>query len=165
MFTGDYIYNKCKTSHCIPCDVRYPSCEGLTDGIHAHVQKLWSPFYVVCYKERLVSEERCPADGEGRTQLFQPDLDQCVPLDLIPREHGGMLPECLAKADGEHLDDFGRCDRYHICENGQYVNTVKCSKEDLFDALYGECKPADKACGPCGNRSDWYVCFCLNWDL
>ena len=155
--SGDYIRNQCQRSHCIPCYIRYPSCKDLSNGIHANENKLWSPFHITCYNQRLVSEARCPVDSEGRTQLFHPGLNECVSLDLIPQEHGGMMPNCTGKGDGEHLDDFGRCDRYHICLSGRFVNTVKCNPGENFDALYGICTPVDKACGPCGNRLDWYV--------
>ncbi|WAR27168.1 hypothetical protein MAR_012872 [Mya arenaria] len=88
--SGQYKSNMCKSSQCIPCNVHFPSCEGKRDGINVHPDILWTPFYVVCYKERTVKEDRCQADVNGRTQFFHPEKNECVSLDMIPREHGGM---------------------------------------------------------------------------
>lgn len=152
--TGDYLTNKCKSAHCIPCNIRYPSCLGLTDGYHPHKERLWTPYYSICYKERNYGQERCSHDADGRVRMFHPEMKECVSLDLIPQEHGGTMPECLGKEDGYHLDDLGRCDRYHYCEGGQYVNTVRCGEEEVYDTVSNSCQPASTACGPCGNSSE-----------
>ncbi|XP_052778854.1 uncharacterized protein LOC128216333 [Mya arenaria] len=145
-----YKTNMCKTSHCMPCNVRLPSCEGKRDGINVHPVRLWTPFYAVCYKERTVKQDRCQADVDGRAQLFHPEKNECVSLDMIPREHGGMMPECGTKVDGFYLDDFGRCDRYVHCQGGKYIGTIKCAVGEAFDDSRGGCVPEEKACGPCG---------------
>ncbi|XP_052778891.1 uncharacterized protein LOC128216371 [Mya arenaria] len=145
-----YKSNMCGSSHCIPCNVRLPSCEGKRDGINIHPVKIWTPFYVVCYKERTVKEDRCKVDENGRTQLFHPEKNECVSLDMIPREHGGMMPECGTKVDGFYLDDFGRCDRYVHCQGRKYIGTIKCAVGEAFDDTKGGCVPEEKACGPCG---------------
>lgn len=150
----DYRRNQCAYSHCIPCNVRYSNCEGLSDGQHAHLVKTWSPYYVMCYRERMISEHTCQHDQNGRTQLFHPELNECVSLDRIPQEHGGMMPDCSDKPDGFYLDDFGRCDQYNYCKGGKFVNSVKCKDGEVFDSTYGDCIQAEKACGPCGKRDD-----------
>lgn len=152
---GEYRRNQCPVAHCIPCSVRFPSCEGKSDGMHAHEIKMWSPYFVDCYKERMISERVCKADDNGRTQLFHPELKECVSLDQIPRDHGGMMPDCTNLIDGFYLDEFGRCDRYTVCKDGKYVNHVMCGPGETFDASLDVCMPAEKTCGPCGNRSDW----------
>ncbi|KAH3819937.1 uncharacterized protein LOC127881677 [Dreissena polymorpha] len=88
----DYRQNQCAAAHCIPCNVRFGNCVGKLDGLAPHEAKLWSPFYVVCYKERAVEHNRCPQDAGGRTQLFHPVLIQCVPLEMIPQKYGGSMP-------------------------------------------------------------------------
>ncbi|XP_052779092.1 uncharacterized protein LOC128216538 [Mya arenaria] len=145
-----YRSNQCPVAHCRPCSVDLPSCVGKPDGINVHPVKPWSPFYAVCYKERTIKEERCQADENGRTQLFHPEKNECVSLDMIPREHGGMMPECGTKVDGFHQDEFGRCDRYVRCQGGKYIGTVKCAVGEVFDGSKGGCVPQEKACGPCG---------------
>lgn len=152
---GEYRRNQCPEAHCIPCSVRFPSCEGKSDGMHAHEIKMWSPYFVDCYKERMISERVCKADDNGRTQLFHPELKECVSLDQIPRDHGGMMPDCTNLIDGFYLDEFGRCDRYTVCKDGKYLNQVMCGPGETFDASLDVCMPAEKTCGPCGNRSDW----------
>ncbi|WAR27184.1 hypothetical protein MAR_012888 [Mya arenaria] len=137
------------------CSVRLPSCEGKRDGINVHPVRLWTPFYAVCYKERTVKQDRCQADVDGRAQLFHPEKNECVSLDMIPREHGGMMPECGTKVDGFYLDDFGRCDRYVHCQGGKYIGTIKCAVGEAFDDSRGGCVPEEKACGPCGKLEHW----------
>ena len=121
----------------------------------AHESKRWSPYYVICNKERTVSEETCPLDQDDRTQLFHPDQNMCVPLEHIPREYGGLMPDCAGQSDGNYLDDFGRCDHYTICLDGKFIDSVKCMKGKTFDQLFQKCIPAEKTCGPCGSRHDW----------
>ncbi|WAR27124.1 hypothetical protein MAR_012828 [Mya arenaria] len=152
---GQYRSNQCPVAHCRPCRVDLPSCVGKPDGINVHPVKLWSPFYAVCYKERTIKEERCQADENGRTQLFHPDRNECVSLDMIPREHGGMMPECGTKVDGFYQDEFGRCDRYVRCQGGKYIGTVKCAVGEVFDGTKEGCVPQEKACGHCGRLDHW----------
>ncbi|KAL4226248.1 chitin binding [Mactra antiquata] len=150
----DYRRNLCPVAHCVPCSVRMPSCEGKEDGIHANENRLWSPYHVMCYKDRFVSSDMCKADGNGRAQLFHPVKNQCVSLDEIPQEHGGMMPDCVGKKDGYYLDDFGRCDRYSVCKDGKYLNAVQCNAGEVFDAFTEKCLLKEKACGPCGDLSN-----------
>lgn len=161
IFSGDYRRNQCPVAHCIPCSVLSPSCEGKTNGIHSHGSKPWSPYYVVCYQERYISTEMCKPDSNGRTQLFHPEKNECVSLENIPREHGGMMPNCEGKADGFYLDEFGRCNMYVACKGGKFLNTVTCATGEVFDALKLACKPKKEACGPCGGADPkkWYVSY------
>ncbi|WAR27176.1 hypothetical protein MAR_012880 [Mya arenaria] len=136
--------------HARECQAFYNCSVRKRDGINAHPVRLWTPFFVVCYKERTVKEDLCKVDENGRTQLFHPEKNECVSLDMIPREHGGMMPECGKKVDGFYLDDFGRCDRYVHCQGRKYIGTIKCAVGEVFDAMKGGCVPKEKACGPCG---------------
>ncbi|WAR27121.1 hypothetical protein MAR_012825 [Mya arenaria] len=71
---------------------------------------------------------------------------------MIPREHGGMMPECGTKADGLYQDEGGRCDRYFRCQGVKYIGTVKCAVGEVFDGTKGGCVPQEKACGPCAEK-------------
>lgn len=52
---GDYRANHChETSHCIPCWVRYATCQGQQDGLNPWPELEWRPFFVECYRERTV---------------------------------------------------------------------------------------------------------------
>ncbi|WAR27183.1 hypothetical protein MAR_012887 [Mya arenaria] len=146
---------KCGTRKEFKDGCKLPSCEGKPDGINVHPVRLWTPFYAVCYKERTVKQDRCQDDVDGRAQLFHPEKNECVSLDMIPREHGGMMPECGTKVDGFYLDDFGRCDRYVHCQGGKYIGTIKCAVGEAFDDTKGGCVPEEKACGPCGTLDHW----------
>ncbi|WAR27118.1 hypothetical protein MAR_012822 [Mya arenaria] len=154
MAVSQYKYKVCGGSHCMPCNERLPSCVDKGDGITIHPGRLWTPFYVVCYKERTIKTDRCKPDVDG-AQFFHPEKNECVSLDMIPREHGGMMPECGTKVDGFYLDDFGRCDRYVHCQRGKYIGTIKCAVGEVFDDTRGGCVPEEKACGPCGKLDHW----------
>jgi len=150
----DYKRNQCPVSHCIPCYIRFPSCEGLPNGQNPHLSKPWSPYYVMCYDSRMVKESLCPADKDGRTQLFHPEVKACVGLDMIPKEHGGMMPDCRGKPDGFYPDDFGRCTQYTACKGGEFLNYVKCMGGEVYDALMEVCMEPELACGACGQRTN-----------
>ena len=152
---GDYRSNKCSSSHCIPCSVRLPSCTGKPDGIHAHKERPWTPYFITCYKQRTISTDVCPPDVDGRTQFFHMVLKECVPLDMVSQEHGGTMPNCSGKEDGSYLDDEGRCNQYTVCRNGAVENIVKCGEGKVFDVLKGDCVDYAKACRPCGGLENW----------
>ncbi|KAK3601573.1 hypothetical protein CHS0354_027817, partial [Potamilus streckersoni] len=151
----DYRKNKCSAASCVPCSLRFPSCENLPDGPNVHEQKLWSPFFVHCYKGRTMIETTCPNDPEGRPQIFHPETKECTSLDQIDKAHGGMMPDCTGKPDGFYLDDFGRCDQYVACKDGKFLNYVKCTAGEVYDSKLEYCRPKKEACSPCGERVDW----------
>ncbi|WAR27171.1 hypothetical protein MAR_012875, partial [Mya arenaria] len=124
------------------------------DGINVDPVRLWTPYYAVCYKERFDKKDQCQVDEDGRTQFFHPERNKCVPLDMIPREHGGLMPECGTKVNGGFLDVFGRCDRYAYCQGGKYIGTIKCDVGEVFDELKGGCVPERNACGVCSTHSN-----------
>ena len=102
-----------------------------------------------------MSMDVCPPDGDGRTQLFHMDIKECVPLDMVPQEHGGTMPKCEGREDGNYLDDVGRCNQFTVCSSGAIEEIVKCKEGEVFDALRQECVVKDKACGPCGGINNW----------
>ncbi|KAL4226252.1 chitin binding [Mactra antiquata] len=147
----DYRRYRCTYSHCIPCSYTMPSCEDKEDGMNVDGNRLWKPYYVICYKGRFVSSETCEADSKGRTQFFHPDKNQCVPLDEIPREHGGQMPDCVGKKDGNYPYNFGGCDSFAVCKDGQFLNSVHCNAGEVFDTFVENCVLKEMACGPCGD--------------
>ena len=94
----------------------------------------------------------CPRDAVGRTQLFHPGRKMCLPLYLIPQEHGGAMPFCREKVDGNyHNDNVDNCDQYTVCTNGDVSHKVQCEEGDVFDFLRRECWNSTTACGKCGD--------------
>ncbi|XP_046372857.2 uncharacterized protein LOC124146560 [Haliotis rufescens] len=71
----EYESNQCQRSHCIPCHVRYPSCNGLQDGMNSWVGREWSPFFVVCEQGRVVYKGQC--DETNAQELFNPEKRAC----------------------------------------------------------------------------------------
>ncbi|XP_069142729.1 protein jagged-1a-like [Argopecten irradians] len=66
----DYRHIKCPVAHCVPCDIRFPSCESLQDGMYPHTTRVGTPWYMVCKKGRTVSTGVCPVDQSTRKQLY-----------------------------------------------------------------------------------------------
>ncbi|KAL8560969.1 hypothetical protein ACOMHN_061183 [Nucella lapillus] len=126
---------RCTRSHCYPCRYRYPSCEGLPDGMNARRGREWTPFYVVCGSQRPVSTSQCPRHPTlSITQFFHPKKRRCVSLYEIPRLHSGYLLNCTKKADGLHMDDVThRPNVYYHCHGGQLMDVQICQKGKYFD--------------------------------
>ncbi|XP_061186879.1 uncharacterized protein LOC133195006 [Saccostrea echinata] len=77
----EYNSNICKQSaHCIPCEVRFPSCKGRPDGINAWSSRERTPYFVVCENERLVHQGQCTYDEETSHIIFDPVERVCVRL-------------------------------------------------------------------------------------
>lgn len=77
---GEYESNACKhSSHCVPCEIRFPSCKGRADGINAWSGRERTPYFVVCENERLVRQGQCTYDEESHI-VFDPIERACVRL-------------------------------------------------------------------------------------
>lgn len=73
----DYVANTCwRGTHCIPCNVRYPSCRGMPNGLNPWVGREPSPYFVLCRQERTLSQGQC-ANSKG-PQLFDAVKRICV---------------------------------------------------------------------------------------
>lgn len=75
-YVGDYQQNQCKPgTDCEPCEQRLPSCIGKLDGNNTITGRELTPDYVVCFMNRTVSVETCPAGyfssgiGDCRTTI------------------------------------------------------------------------------------------------
>ena len=76
---GDYVMNQCQgRAHCIPCNVRFPSCKDLPDGLNPWVGREYSPFFVLCEKQRPLYHGQC--DNSKGTQLFDPVKRVCTEM-------------------------------------------------------------------------------------
>ncbi|KAL3857842.1 hypothetical protein ACJMK2_012472 [Sinanodonta woodiana] len=80
----EYEANQCKNAMCIPCNVRYPSCNNLPDGKNPWIGKEWSPFYVVCHQSRTTLQAQCP-HRDTSYQIFNPYSRECVDFYLNNR--------------------------------------------------------------------------------
>ncbi|XP_048741495.1 uncharacterized protein LOC125655293 [Ostrea edulis] len=76
----EYESNACKhSSHCIPCEVRFPSCKGRADGINSWSGREWTPHFVVCENERLVHQGQCTYEETSKI-VFDPVEHVCIRL-------------------------------------------------------------------------------------
>ena len=81
---GEYDANKCgsgQSGSCIPCNIRFPSCNGRPDGMNSWQGKEWSPYYVVCKQERISYHTMCKS--EKTSSVFHPDKRACVQFDKV----------------------------------------------------------------------------------
>ncbi|PVD24728.1 hypothetical protein C0Q70_15213 [Pomacea canaliculata] len=63
-----YAANQCtRSSHCIPCNVRFPSCRGLPDGLNPWVGREYSPYFVLCQNQRDLHHGQCQG-GQSSTR-------------------------------------------------------------------------------------------------
>ncbi|XP_048739126.2 uncharacterized protein LOC125653602 [Ostrea edulis] len=74
----DYEDNHCRSAHCIPCHVRFPSCKGSPDGLNPWRGRERSPYFVVCQDERVVFQGRCPSAVDDKPRIFHPVHNMCV---------------------------------------------------------------------------------------
>lgn len=69
---GEYVANQCHGSGCVPCEQRFVSCLGKTDGQHVLPGKENTPTYARCHRNRTMAVEEC---GGG---IFDPVTRQCT---------------------------------------------------------------------------------------
>ncbi|XP_071083537.1 uncharacterized protein [Haliotis cracherodii] len=75
----DYRVNQCEVAHCRPCNVTYPTCKGLPDGLNHWAE--WSAWentanFVVCEDGRMVYSGTC--NQENGPQIFDKVKRMCV---------------------------------------------------------------------------------------
>lgn len=75
LHTGEYDQNLCEAGNttCEQCPLRLPSCIGLEDGAQPFPTKLWSSYYIQCYRNRTVAIRQCQTGT-----IFDPTNQACV---------------------------------------------------------------------------------------
>ncbi|KAK3103772.1 hypothetical protein FSP39_021759 [Pinctada imbricata] len=79
----EYSQNQCRSAQCVPCNLRFPTCKGLPDGLHPWTGKEWTPNYIVCEHERVMYSGMCELDMKGKRKLFNPDQKSCMERIII----------------------------------------------------------------------------------
>ncbi|OWF42966.1 uncharacterized protein LOC110460389 [Mizuhopecten yessoensis] len=76
----DYDAYQCGlSSHCMPCELRFPSCDGAGDGPNPWTGREWTPYFITCYKERLTFQSKCSlAASSAASYVFDPVKKRCV---------------------------------------------------------------------------------------
>ncbi|KAL4228860.1 hypothetical protein ACF0H5_011900 [Mactra antiquata] len=129
----DYLRNLClpQDTGCIQCQSRLPSCVGLADGKQPYPGRVWQADYIVCYKNRTVSVEKC---SRG---YFHPQLKSCQ--EEI--NQGNIVSYCTAHPT-DIISDPSSCSRYFNCS--QSVSRIgtfqfECHYPDLFSTIVKAC--------------------------
>ncbi|XP_025107576.1 uncharacterized protein LOC112572218 [Pomacea canaliculata] len=136
----EYTAHTCqRPAFCFPCSI--PSCRGLSDGRNVYTGKEWTSSFIVCEDQRIVSDGVCSADTRlNMSQIFSPDLRQCVTMYEIPSEHGGSPFNCRGRPDGLYPDDVTRKPNlYFQCTSGALVQISLCPETQYFDQRSSSC--------------------------
>ncbi|XP_029643690.1 uncharacterized protein LOC115218061 [Octopus sinensis] len=145
----EYRRNQCLRSHCQPCSSRFGSCRGRPDGIYPQHEFSWTPKYFTCYYERAIAHDLC----ESPIPIFSPIENQCVSYDMVPKEYGGLRPDCKIRANGLYADEMGRCNFYFQCDNAKFQGFHKCNYGFTFNPILKICQSPDQVPAPCGSGS------------
>ncbi|KAK3102853.1 hypothetical protein FSP39_014445 [Pinctada imbricata] len=151
---------------CSPCELTTPSCEGLSDGMHANPFKSNTPYFITCFRNRTTLTSMCGMDGFRRRKLFHSDQTgsgSCKSIYEIPQENGGKQPKCGSNAFTLHSDPSGLCSMYYFCLDGK-PTVLECSKGKVFKNTLTEpvCQDPSNVCPPCGTKTEkWFVCCIL----
>lgn len=143
-------------SHCIPCDIRFPSCENKTDGYYAYREYYWTPLYMECRKERFIAPQKsCSPSALGLVRLFSLYTRKCETLYEIPEEGGGHAA-CKNKPDGSYGTYENQCHAYFRCKDKKFVDIQQCPDTTVFDYKSQTCLPDVDVCGICGIKpGEW----------
>ncbi|GAB1606158.1 hypothetical protein Ahia01_000898200 [Argonauta hians] len=125
---------------------RYGSCRGRPDGIYPLRNALWTPRYVTCYYERAIAHDSC----ERPTPIFSPTENYCVSMDMVPKSHGGVKPDCMFRPNGFYPDEMGRCDVYFLCRDAKMEGFHKCQNGSVFNTDSQTCQLRKQVSLPCG---------------
>ncbi|XP_041375059.1 uncharacterized protein LOC121387889 [Gigantopelta aegis] len=142
----EYTMNQCERANCIPCNRRYGSCRGRANGIYPFHVTRWTPTFVTCFDQRNIAQDDC----QEPTPIFSPEMNDCVSLLEVPKERGGMRPDCSFREDGYYPDEQGRCGIFFECRDRVFLSYDECPAGMVFDPLTLRCQPIDMAAPPCG---------------
>ena len=126
-FLGHYKLRFC-TSHCRPCEVDHPSCEGYPDGRSYHGYKK-APWYMVCEAGRFVKQRRCKFSRYG---------------------HPSCLIECGSRENRYYATED--CRSYVWCYYGRKFD-YRCPPGTVFNKQQRHCEHLSDTCKPCGTKS------------
>lgn len=122
----------------MPCALNHPSCEGKQDGVYQHGYKSESPWFMVCKDERFVSDGLCPPDPilHVESRVYE---GECTSLYNIPKDKGGIMPDCSELEDGSYTEGKEETDIYFRCEKGE-TTVLRCPAGQIFDKDTENCK-------------------------
>lgn len=150
----EYREEQCNNVHCIPCEERFSSCRKKADGIYPFRTEVWSPIFVSCYDQRNIAQDKCFEP----TPIFSPEEHNCVSIFDVPKEKGGLKPNCLFHNDGLHADEQGRCSVYFECKNERFIGYFECNQGFVFDPITRNCVFPHMAPPPCGENQQLPTC-------
>ncbi|GAB1609737.1 uncharacterized protein LOC115217201 [Argonauta hians] len=142
----------CGSAHCVPCQIRHPSCIGKENGKHPVPYRPWSPSYIECQDERLRTMVNCPVVN-GRSTVFSPSQRRCVAVYSIPSAFGRKTVSCSNKANGFYSDPTS-CKHFYECSNETIYDRFECQLNMVFDDQLATCIAAEKSCSKCGTKTN-----------
>ncbi|KAK6180028.1 hypothetical protein SNE40_012249 [Patella caerulea] len=143
----EYTVNQCTTSDCVPCEFVYGKCRGKENGIYPLHSDRWSPTFVTCYSQRSIAQDDC----QEPSPIFSTEAFDCVSIYEVPKQYGGLRPECYFRPDGYYPDEQSRCGMFFECKDQAFVGYDKCPSGLVFDPLTLKCESAENSIPPCGS--------------
>ena len=138
----------------MPCEKRFAKCRGKANGIYPFSNNTWSPIFVTCYGQRNVAQDKC---SEPKP-IYSPIERNCVSLYKVPKENGGLRPDCSFRRDGFYADEQGRCSIYFECKSYIFVDYFKCAPTLVFDPIIRNCTSSKMSARPCGENQKLPSC-------
>ncbi|XP_029642696.1 uncharacterized protein LOC115217201 [Octopus sinensis] len=148
----DYRRFWCGSAHCVPCFIRYPSCNGKPNGRNAIPHLRWASSFIVCQDDRLLTSAECPSRN-GRPTVFSPNQRNCVSVYSMPSLFGRKPISCSNKQNGFYAD-VSSCNRFYECSNQKIINKFTCQSNMIFDAQISTCIHPEQSCSKCGTKAN-----------
>ncbi|XP_069104084.1 LOW QUALITY PROTEIN: uncharacterized protein [Argopecten irradians] len=167
----DYQRYSCSGANCPVCEQVYPSCAGLSDGLHPYPGKEGTPAYIECFQSRTVdSVSTCPngAVFDPRTKSCSGGTGPVNPTITNPGTGGGSVNpypnpgtgggvppsggDCVSNPRAL-LPDMTNCARYIDCSKvdptrGLASMMDECPYPQLFSTRTSKCGNfIDVSCG------------------
>ena len=76
-FVGDYVQHQCRSGNCVPCNIRFPTCSGMDNGLHEWRGRDKTPYFTQCINERMTLTSRCQSSDPGNSMVFNEATRVC----------------------------------------------------------------------------------------
>ena len=73
----DYVQHQCRSGNCVPCNIRFPTCSGMDNGLHEWRGRDKTPYFTQCINERMTLTSRCQSSDPGNSMVFNEATRVC----------------------------------------------------------------------------------------
>ncbi|XP_052083108.1 uncharacterized protein LOC127720521 [Mytilus californianus] len=133
--SGDYLKNQCRSSHCVPCHIRFATCRGLPDGLHQWRGRELTSYFIVCQSQRVTFHGRCQSTTPGQYMVFSPKLKTCVDRQTawtarkskqsVQSKSGVNITQKINITEASSLDNFDNVTLLNVSSSLQLPQAVE----------------------------------------